>query len=150
MLAPFWATVIRPFGDDGELLVKATMTADRVDDGDLAATLLDPFQIEELTPIGALALVGLARRYGLEWVEAQLVRWLGVGNRWPVPGRRSRAEWLASLPALCAAMGRAPAPEPAATSSEETGIASAQLVLARSWAWLEPALTAAAAHTPSC
>lgn len=109
MLAPFWANVIHPSGDHDELLVKAMATADLVDDGDLAATLIGPFRIEELTPSGAPVLVRLAHRYGLGWVDAQFDRWLGLGNRWPVPGRRSRAEWLASLPALCAAMSEATA-----------------------------------------
>ncbi len=140
MLAPFWANVIHSSGDHDELLVKAMATADLVDDGDLAATLIGPFRIEELTPSGAPVLVRLAHRYGLGWVDAQLDRWLGLGNRWPVPGRRSRAEWLASLPALCAAMSEATA----AASSDETGIRAARLVLARSWTWLEEALTTAA------
>ena len=142
MLAPFWATVTHPFSDDHDLLLKAMTTAHLVNNGDLAATLIDPFRIEALTPTGAPALVGLTRRYGLGWTEAQLDRWLSVGNRWPVPGRRSRAEWLASLPALCAAMSAAPAA--ATPSSDEIGIGAAQLVLARSWAWLEPSLTAPA------
>ncbi len=142
MLTPFWATVVRPSNDDDELLVKAMATADLVDDGDLAATLIDPFRIESLTPAGALVLVRLTRRYGLDWMDAQLDRWLRPGNRWPVPGRRSRAEWLASLPALCAAMSVA---SPAATPTfDESGIRAAQLVLARSWTWLEQTLTVAA------
>ncbi|MEZ5412530.1 MAG: hypothetical protein R2761_31130 [Acidimicrobiales bacterium] len=136
-------TVTRPACDDDDLLVKAMMTAELVDDGDLAATLINPFRIEALLPTGAVALVGLTRRYGLSWVEAQLNRWLGVEGRWPVPGRRSRAEWMTTLPALCAAIGRG-STAVAPSSSDETGIGTAQLLLARSWAWLEPALTAAA------
>ncbi|MDH5291964.1 MAG: 2OG-Fe(II) oxygenase, partial [Acidimicrobiia bacterium] len=46
MLVPFWDTVTRPSSDDDDLLVKAMMTADLVDDGDLAATLVNPFRIE--------------------------------------------------------------------------------------------------------
>ncbi|MGF1600192.1 MAG: 2OG-Fe(II) oxygenase [Acidimicrobiales bacterium] len=142
MLAPFWANVVRPSNDDDELLVKTMATADLVDDADLAATLIGPFRIESLTPTGALVLVRLAHRYGLGWVDAQLDRWLGLGNRWPVPGHRSRAEWLASLPALCAAMSLAPPAETA--SSNETSIRTSQLVLERSWTWLEQTLTTAA------
>ncbi|MDH4353855.1 MAG: 2OG-Fe(II) oxygenase, partial [Actinomycetota bacterium] len=143
MLVPFWDTVTRPSSDDDDLLVKAMMTADLVDDGDLAATLVNPFRIEALLPTGAVALVGLTRRYGLSWVEAQLNRWLGIASRWPVPGRRSREEWMTTLPALCAAIGRgSTAVTP--SSSDETEIGTAQLLLARSWIWLEAALTAAA------
>jgi 2OG-Fe(II) oxygenase superfamily len=97
-LLPFWGGVA--YRKDGPgLLGSALRVADGVAAPDLAASLLQPFQVEALTPEDAPALVSLARRYGESWLGRLLSEWSGGRFRMTEP--RQRLSWLGELPRLC-------------------------------------------------
>ena len=75
---------------------------------ELAASLLQPFRVEALTPEDAPALVSLTRRYGESWSRRLLSEWSGDQRRdWRLDESRKRFSWLAGLPRLCEALSGA-------------------------------------------
>lgn len=96
-LVPFWINVAHRDERHG-FLERTLAVAGGLDSPELAASLLQPFTLERLTPSAAPRLVALRDRYGLEWCQAILGAWAS-GDR---PDRGDhRAAWLASLPSLC-------------------------------------------------
>lgn len=98
-LLPFWAQVAQR--EEGRDFVEQTLRiAAGLDSPDLAASLLQPFTLERVTPKAAPRLVVLLDRYGLEWGQALLGRWAS-GDRHE--GGERRTAWLVSVPGLCSA-----------------------------------------------
>jgi hypothetical protein len=105
-----------------ELFPKALRAAIALQDAETARALLRPFHVESLRPADATALAELAAGYGADWTRALLDAWFGDSRSWSYAD--GREEWLAMLPALCAALDEAGA-----------AIAASQ-VLHRTWEWL--------------
>ena len=120
-LLPFWGRVA--YREDGPgLLGSALRVADGLAVAALAASLLQPFQVEALTRGDAPALVALARRYGESWVGQLLSEWSGGRFRMSEP--RQRFAWLAGLPRLC---------ETLRADDDAVGSAVARLLLRDRW-----------------
>jgi hypothetical protein len=101
-LEPVWSGLDRrrplpPLG-------KALRAADAVADPDVAAMLLKPYKIGNLTEYDAEALGRAAARYGQDWTRALLGGWFGEDR--PAWDREAgQAEWAArSLPVICAGL----------------------------------------------
>ncbi|ROO62723.1 2-oxoglutarate-Fe(II)-dependent oxygenase superfamily protein [Micromonospora sp. Llam0] len=105
-LASFWR--VAPAA--GELVVgRALAVAWELDEPDLAAMLLAPLRVETLTTADAPALARLATRYGESWTRERVNGWFGRNwlTRAPLFDKQT-PDWLASLPAMCAALRAAP------------------------------------------
>jgi hypothetical protein len=96
-LVPFWARVV-PGEAGAGFLGRTIALVNRLDSPDLAASLLQPFTLERLTPAAARPLVALGDRYGMDWCRAILGSWASEDRRGE--GERQKA-WLTSLPGLC-------------------------------------------------
>ena len=85
-------------------LGKALRAADAVADTAVAAMLLKPFKIQDLTQHDTEALGQAAARYGQDWTGELLRGWFGESQ--PAWDRGTgQAEWAArSLPAICTAL----------------------------------------------
>jgi hypothetical protein len=132
-LAPFWASAVRgraaeEGGRAAGLFGKALLAADAVADADVAAMLLRPFRIENLTQAGVKSLAKIADCYGHQWTAGLLQTWFGGDQRaWAYGGGRERPQWVADfLPGLCAGLH--------ATGSAGQG--AAQRLLDLAWEWL--------------
>ncbi len=123
-LRPFWTQVARQ--DDRRGVFERTLwVAARLDDENLAASLLEPFALTRLTPSAASRLIDLLDRYGLDWCRTALGRWT-AGNR--PDGDAERGTWLASaLPGLCQSLC-------AATGPAARDLA--QWLVTEQWGWL--------------
>ncbi len=73
--------------------------AAEVGDAELAAALVEPLELERVTPRMAPRWVDLLARYGLPWCWEVIERWISRGTRGY--GREPRERWIASLPELC-------------------------------------------------
>jgi len=98
-LVPFWTQVANR-EESRSFLERTLEVAGRLDRQELAATLLQPFALERLTPKAAPTLVALSQRYGIEWCQALLGTWTSEGRRDHASGKHREA-WMASLPTLC-------------------------------------------------
>lgn len=88
----------------------------------LAASLLEPFHIEELTAHRAPLLVALVECYGEDWVQGRLAGWCESTG---YPGwRQEELDWLAALPGLCEALR---------SSDESIGGQAARVLLREFW-----------------
>jgi hypothetical protein len=98
-LEPVWSGLDR--GKPLPPLGKALRAADAVADPKIAAMLLKPFKIGNLTEHDTEALGQAAARYGQDWTRALLRGWFGEGR--PAWDRGTgQAEWAArSLPGIC-------------------------------------------------
>ncbi len=122
-LLPFWGQVADR--EESPEFLGTLRIADKLDSPDLAASLLEPFALERLTPkTGTSRLVALLERYGLEWCRALLGRWASQDRR---DGGASRPAWLGSLPDLCRALGAGDPPH---------GLELAQWLVREQWAWV--------------
>src|SRR3990172_1959302 len=123
-LRPFWTQVARQ--DDRRGVFERTLwVAARLDDENLAASLLEPFALTRLTPSAASRLIDLLDRYGLDWCRTALGRWT-AGNR--PDGDAERGTWLASaLPGLCQSLCAATGP---------AACDLAQWLVTEQWGWL--------------
>lgn len=101
-LEPFWAASVsaQPQAFERALTVAVILDAPQT-----AAMLLRPFCVELLAPEHAGALLAVAGHYGPEWMDRMLAAWFGERSRAYHDARLQRPQWLASLPALCAALG---------------------------------------------
>ena len=99
-LEPVWSGLDR--GRPLPPLGKALRAADAVADSKVAAMLLKPFKIGNLTEYDTEALGRAAARYGQDWTRALLRGWFGEDR--PAWDRETgQAEWAArSLPGICA------------------------------------------------
>ncbi len=122
-LASFWQVAA-----GGELVMgKALAVAWELDEPGLAAMLLAPFQVEALTPADAPALANVAARYGDSWIRERIDEWFG--RNWITRSSLFNHEvpdWIASLPALGAALRATPT----------GGVLVGQLLVAGVWSEL--------------
>ncbi len=146
-VAAFWADVVGaalnsaagaylPVPADrrrGPDLGKALLVADGLDHAELAAMLLRPFRLEQLTPADAPALSSVAGRYGGRWTTELFAAW-AAGRRGWGQGYLDRRAWIATLPEFCAALGQCEAH--ALFSADRL----ARLVVNTCWGWLDAAL----------
>jgi predicted 2-oxoglutarate/Fe(II)-dependent dioxygenase YbiX len=134
-LAPFW-TEAAARAPSRSFLTKALRTARLLEDADLAAMLLAPLRLEQLTPSHAAPLAALARAYG-ERFSAQLVAgWATGPERFDSAGP-SREAWIALLPRLCTAL----------REHEDAGAAVARLALGEAWKWTNQMIERALANS---
>lgn len=87
----------RPRGDSAGLCRKTVDLVSHFGDGDLAAALIDPFDLAHLGPGSAAAMTRLWRRHGSSWWRARIESWLDRG--WQTPSRV--AAWAPTLNELC-------------------------------------------------
>lgn len=95
----------------------------------LAASLLQPFNVERLTAGRARPFASLVEQYGEPWTQSLLAEWRadrGWGGR-----AENRYAWLAALPRLCEAL------RPCGGAGPLAG----RLLLQDEWTWLEGVLT---------
>jgi hypothetical protein len=95
---PFWsreaARELEPSFVDQTLRVAA-----EIGDAELAAALVEPLEIERITPRMAPRCADLLARHGLPWCWEVFERWTSRAARGY--GREEHAAWIASLPELC-------------------------------------------------
>jgi hypothetical protein len=101
-LTPLWATAT-PAGQTSRFVATALRVAGGLDEPALASMLLAPFATEALGRAHAAPLAALVERYGEGFLASLLATWSGRRQQWSAPGT-TRAEWVASLPALCEAL----------------------------------------------
>jgi hypothetical protein len=106
---------------------KALSVAGGIEAPELAASLLQPFQVDSLTSPRAAALVALVKRYGEEWSRSLIAEWSASSTPWRLFSEKDRRAWLTALPRLCDALCAADA---------EMGTAAALLLLQNQWGWL--------------
>src|SRR5487761_3653 len=101
-LEPVWSGLGR--GNANPPLGKALRASDVVADTAVAAMLLKPFKIQDLTQYDTEAFGRVSARYGQDWTGELLRGWFGEGR--PSWDRGAgQAEWAArSLPAICTAL----------------------------------------------
>ena len=101
-LEPVWTGLGR--GNAVPPLGKGLRAADAVADGTVAAMLLNPFKIQNLTEYSADAFRQVTARYGNDWTEKLLRGWFGeTRSAWDLG--TGQEEWVArSLPAICSAL----------------------------------------------
>jgi hypothetical protein len=129
-LLPFWETVARSEERRG-FFDKALCVAEGLDTATLATSLLQPFQVEALTPGRAPAFAALVKRYGEAWARGLLSEWSDPHDEWMRLDGRDGLAWLASLPRLCGALRAA---------DDAAGTLAARLLLQDRWGWLKDAI----------
>jgi hypothetical protein len=102
-LLPFWKSAALHAEQRG-FFQKALRVAAGLDAPALAAALLEPFRVEELTAALAPELVALAQRYDQGWMKSLLVGWFGFGRDWSARAERGPLAWAAAAPRLGAAL----------------------------------------------
>src|SRR5260370_34903062 len=97
-LLPFWAEVAKR--DAGHALIDGTlMVAAKLGDPKIAATLLAPFTLTEVTAKAAPRLADLLDRYGKEWCRALRRQWGSESKVYQA--RQTRTAWAGpQLPGL--------------------------------------------------
>jgi hypothetical protein len=134
-LSAFWETVAS--GEESRaLFAKALEVADGLDAPALAESLLQPFQIEELTVTRASAFAALVERYGEDWTQRLVSSW--SDHRRGISGPEVMA-WIAAVPGLCEALLR---------SGDTVGRQAARTLLLDRWAWLRKAIEGAVGILP--
>ena len=121
------------------LTAKVLRVATALDHPALAATLLEPFDVEIVTPGSAAETVALVERYGERWTAALLAGWSAGRQRgWPSrPG--DHRTWTASLARLCAALHAV---------NTTTGTLTGRLLLHDAWRWLDAEIERASDTLP--
>jgi len=95
-LLPFWGNR-GPREEGAAFFTKLLRTVRRLDDGELASGLLEPFSADRLTRGGVAPFVALVGCYGDAWARSVVEAWTdGVWHR--------RASWLSRLPDLVEAL----------------------------------------------
>ena len=130
-LAPFWDFTARGIRQP-DIVASALRVAADLDRADVAAMLLGPLGVEPLTHSHAQELVSVAARYGDSWFDALLAGWFTARSPRDHVDQVERRSWVASLAPLCDALQ---ATDPA------NGARIARLLLHRTWAWLDAAIT---------
>jgi hypothetical protein len=134
-LAPFWRAVAA--GEERrKLFGRALRVAEELRDPELAAALLDPFEVELLTPKQAPAFGALVRRYEEPWVDDLLSRWSAPDRRGGGRGAVDPLAWVAGVQTLCEALME---------GDEEVGVSAACLVLRDRLEWLSREIESAQA-----
>jgi hypothetical protein len=120
-LVPFWSRVA-PGEERRDFLARTLAVAGGLESLTVAASLLEPFTLERLTPSAALRLVPLADGHGLEWCVAILESWTSEKRQ----GRGAPdTAWLTSLPHVCRALCH---------SGSARGLELARWLIAKQWA----------------
>ena len=141
-VATFWMDLFSPYVFTGgpaydtpprPSLGQALSVAYGLDDARLAAMLLGPFGLDQLTPADAPAFAAVVERYGNEWLRGLLAGW-DTGRRGTHATASNRHAWLATLPELCAALVRG------------DGNVVVTPVLSTCWNWLVAAIKQAQSH----
>ncbi|MGH8239740.1 MAG: 2OG-Fe(II) oxygenase, partial [Steroidobacteraceae bacterium] len=102
-LLPFWPEVSMR-EKQTPLLDRILVVAAKLEDEKIAAALLEPFTLTDVTRKLAPRLIDLLDRYGAGWSRKLLRHWLSEEKRREPP--ETRLSWLAgALPALCTALG---------------------------------------------
>ncbi len=122
-LRPLWARAAQQ--ESGRGLLDRTMTvAAGLDASELAAMLLQPFMLSQMTQRSGRRLVALLD-YGLEWCRILLAHWSSDLRHEPPD---ARAAWLAStLPDLCRTL---------CADDSSHGTALAREIVRAQWAWV--------------
>lgn len=143
-----WPDTVRRMGDK-RLLSLTLRVAVLTGDSMTAGGLLDPFDLDDLTPMMAPVLVTLVRRHGEQWLAARLVEWSRPPNVWRSIGDTTASDpvldWLSALPELCWALIDSEAaadsePVIAADQRRQTGGLAARHLMAAGWALLAPTI----------
>ncbi len=121
-LSPFWSHGVRAEVRRG-LLARTLGVAAGLEARDLAAALLQPFALEQLTAEAAPGLLALAESHGLEWCAAVMEQWSSQAKH-DIDDRRS--VWLTALPDLC---------RPLCLDDSSQGLALAQRLVAEQCEW---------------
>lgn len=111
--------------EDGGLFPNALRVAAGLEAPALAAALLQPFQLEALTPRLAKDFAALVGHYGEEWTRKLLDGWASRVTRHLSLGRRDTLAWLASLHTLAAAVH--------AAEHRSLGSVGARLLVEQGW-----------------
>lgn len=118
-VSPFWKA------PGPELLEPALHVAAGLADPGIALMLLRPFAVEWVTPAYAGGLAALAARYDESWHRDLLEAWFGSRTPWQYTRGADRKGWAAALPRLTASL------------RDVRAEATAGLLLAASWGWLD-------------
>lgn len=129
-LLPSWRGAGASDGGRG-LFARAMVVAEGLDEPELATALLEPFQLEALTPADAPALVALLERYGGAWLRSLLSTWFAPGRHWVGSLEQDGKTWLGTLPAVVAALSEA---------DVDGGEVAARMLLEDRWAWVRARL----------
>lgn len=140
-LLPFWPAVVTQ-KERPRLLDRTLEVAAKLEDEQIAAALLDPFALTDVTSKLAPRVITLLDRYGGDWCRKLLRHWSTEKKRYEPP--ETRLSWLSgTLTPLCRALC-------GATSSQGREIARQMLM--EQWSWLRDQMkqlreiTAPAAH----
>ncbi len=101
---PFWS---REAASEQEpsFVDQILRVAVEIGDAELAAALVEPLEVERITPRMAPSCADLLARYGLPWCREVFERWTSRPERGY--GYEERAAWIASLPELCGLLRQA-------------------------------------------
>ena len=132
---PFWERAVERADKGKALFAKALRVALALEDPELAAMLLGPFQLELVGASHAKVIASLARTYGQRWLGALVAKWSGKHRRWYGHSGPAMAEWTGSLPALSTAL----------CATGQPGSEIAQLLAKVSWEWASEEVRAALA-----
>ncbi len=102
------------------------LAADSVDDAELAAALVGPIALEQVTPKLASRWIALLERYGLLWCAQVFERWAARDERYGET--EPRETWLVSLPALAG---------PLCARGGDDGVELVRRIARTQWAWLD-------------
>ncbi len=137
-LLPFWSQVAvrenRP-----RLLDRALQVAAQLENEQVAAALLEPFMLTNMTPKLAPRFVDLLDRYGREWCRRLLRQWMAEKEHYEPP--EAHLSWLgAALPALCRSL---------CARGSSDGPWLARWVLTEQWSWMLAHMRQVHKHTAS-
>jgi hypothetical protein len=128
-LVTFWPRIVR--ADDAPSIAGRALQVSRgLEDRTLAAALLRPFRVEQLTPKTAPALVGVVEQYGLPWFEKSCGAFIASENpdrsyEGSSPDRR--LSWLRGLPTFVLAIYEC---------GGDVAAGLARRIIAEQWAWV--------------
>jgi hypothetical protein len=120
-LLPFW-TDTAPHEAQRGFFDQTLRVAEGLKSSELAASLLQPFRLEALTPGRASVFVALVKLYGEPWTRSLLSAW--TAHLWH-PDKLDPLTWLGSLPRLCAAICKV----------DTEGQQCAKLIWKNRWVW---------------
>jgi hypothetical protein len=125
-LAPVWDGALR--ARTAEFLGQALRAADAVADAGIAAMLLRPFRIENLTGADVDSFGKIADGYGQQWTADLLRTWFGGDQpAWGYGGGTERPQWVADwLPGVCEGLH----------VRDGAGAGAARRLLDLAWEWI--------------
>lgn len=137
-VSPFWRRVARQEAG-GSVLEKTLRVATALEDPELAAMLLVPFRVEQLSVKSAPVFVEFVARFGLRWVRATCASFATSERLYDGTDEKRRA-WISGLPEIVRALIKEGARE---------AIPLARWIVGVQWAWVEAGCTEAARARPS-